>query len=166
MDIYEHQSSCAELKPVAIDVDADVNVGTGLGLITPEIAHSSTPSLLHPPLIHASSSTSATPATTTPTTYPASKLSVSRPPSPSLSASHLSVKNEHGGARAPSILSRHSSRAPSIQHVAATAAVLISNPTARRLRMNVYSELVRGWYYLSTSSKILLSYYIMATMVE
>lgn len=32
--------------------------------------------------------------------------------------------------------------------------------------MNMYGELVNGWYHLSTSSKILITYYLGATIVE
>ena len=32
--------------------------------------------------------------------------------------------------------------------------------------MNMYGELVSGWYHLSTSSKILIIYYLVATIVE
>lgn len=32
--------------------------------------------------------------------------------------------------------------------------------------MNMYGELVNGWYHLSTSSKILIIYYLAATIVE
>ncbi|KAF9948861.1 hypothetical protein BGZ72_009244 [Mortierella alpina] len=96
------------------------------------------------------------------------------PPSPTLSNSHLSVNNLQRapdtaslyGAQTASILSRHSSRPASLQHVGATAAALIHNAEARRLRVNLYRELVGGWYHLSTSSKVLLAYYIGATMVE
>ncbi|KAG0311029.1 hypothetical protein BGZ99_010421 [Dissophora globulifera] len=83
-----------------------------------------------------------------------------------MSTSHLSIASPQGNTRAPSILSRHSSRAPSIQHVAATAAALMSSPDGRQLRINVYSEMLRGWFDLSTSSKLLLTYYITATALE
>ncbi|KAG0290747.1 hypothetical protein BGZ98_003301 [Dissophora globulifera] len=42
----------------------------------------------------------------------------------------------------------------------------MSSPHGRQLRINVYSEMLRGWFDLSTSSKLLLTYYITATALE
>ncbi|KAG0264893.1 hypothetical protein BGZ95_003473 [Linnemannia exigua] len=101
-----------------------------------------------------------------------------RPASPALSTSRLSVNNLqlppsqqdnvslHGGTRTASLLSRHSSRPGSMQQVAIAASAFVNNAEARRIRMNLYGELVSGWYHLSTSSKILIIYYIGATIVE
>ncbi|KAF9117168.1 hypothetical protein BGX27_000017 [Mortierella sp. AM989] len=83
-----------------------------------------------------------------------------------MSGSRLSVNDAYGETRAASILSRNSSRAASIQQVAATASALMNNPEARRIRMHLYGELVGGWYHLSTSSKVLLAYYIGVTFIE
>ncbi|KAF9968467.1 hypothetical protein BGZ70_003602 [Mortierella alpina] len=117
---------------------------------------------------------SSTGKTLAPSNEPAPAPSIPPPPSPTLSNTHLSVTNlQRGpetaslyGARTASILSRHSSRSASLQHVGATAAALLHNAEARRLRVNLYRELVGGWFHLSTSSKVLLAYYIAATMVE
>ncbi|KAF9197401.1 hypothetical protein BGZ49_002185 [Haplosporangium sp. Z 27] len=60
-----------------------------------------------------------------------------------MSGSHLSVNNALGGNnRAASILSRNSSRAASIQQVAATASALMNNSEARQIRMDLYEELI------------------------
>ncbi|KAI8603257.1 hypothetical protein EDD21DRAFT_42590 [Dissophora ornata] len=91
---------------------------------------------------------------------------ISRPPSPAVSSLHLSISNAQGGTRAASILSRHPSRPASIQRVAATAAALMNNPEARRIRVDLYADLARGWLHLSTGSKILLAYYTGATVAE
>ncbi|KAF9149410.1 hypothetical protein BG015_008801 [Linnemannia schmuckeri] len=120
-------------------------------------------------------------SSTTDKLHPSSPSSVlPRPVSPALSTSHLSVSNNnlqlppsqqdnvslHGGTRTASLLSRHSSRPGSIQHVAIAASAFVNNAAARRIRMNMYGELVNGWYHLSTSSKILIIYYLTATVVE
>ncbi|KAG0371868.1 hypothetical protein BGX24_001061 [Mortierella sp. AD032] len=53
-----------------------------------------------------------------------------------------------------------------MQQVAIAASAFVNNAEARRIRMNLYGELVSGWYHLSTSSKVLIIYYIGATIVE
>ncbi|KAG0009886.1 hypothetical protein BGZ80_001969 [Entomortierella chlamydospora] len=124
------------------------------------------PSSLQPPSKLAAPLTPAMNKSSLSVTGVESKVSpiISRPPSPAMSGSHLSVN--YGEARAASILSRSSSRPASIQQVAATASALMNNPEARRIRMDLYGELVRGWYFLSTSSKVLLIYYTGVTLIE
>ncbi|KAG0002395.1 hypothetical protein BGZ79_003076 [Entomortierella chlamydospora] len=102
------------------------------------------PSSLQPPSRLAAPLTPAMNKSSLSVTDVESKVSpiISRPPSPAMSGSHLSVN--YGEARAASILSRSSSRPASIQQVAATASALMNNPEARRIRMDLYGELVRG----------------------
>ncbi|KAF9933768.1 hypothetical protein FBU30_004569 [Linnemannia zychae] len=102
------------------------------------------------------------------------------PSSPALSASRITINNNnlqvpssqqdnvslHGGTRTSSLRSRQSSRPGSIQHIATAASAFVNNTAARRIRLNMYRELVNGWYHLSTSSKILIVYYLSATIVE
>lgn len=94
-------------------------------------------------------------------------------PSPSLpiispeSHSHLKVppRTPSPHPDGASIASRRSSR-PSSLRLDTTASALFASPEARAVRANVYEEIVGGWSMLTTSSKVLVLYYLLATTVE
>ena len=93
-------------------------------------------------------------------------------PSPSLPAlspdhSHLKVPSRTPSPHpdGASIASRRSSR-PSSLRLDTTASALYASPEARTVRANVYEEIVDGWSMLTTSSKALVLYYLLATTVE
>lgn len=93
-------------------------------------------------------------------------------PSPSLPAlspdrSHLKVppRTPSPHPDGASIASRRSSR-PSSLRLDITASALFASPEAQAVRANVYEEIVDGWSMLTTSSKALVLYYLLATTVE
>ncbi|KAG0224230.1 hypothetical protein BGW41_005177 [Actinomortierella wolfii] len=54
-------------------------------------------------------------------------------------------------------------RPQSVRHI---GAALWNDASARRMRLNVLNELSTGWVHLSTSSRLLIIYYTVATMIE
>lgn len=103
-----------------------------------------------------------------------SRFARPRPISPSPSLPIISPESLHLKVppRTPSphpdgasIVSRRSSR-PSSLRLDTTASALFGSPEARAVRANVYEEIVGGWSMLTTSSKALVLYYLLATTVE
>ncbi|GJJ77335.1 hypothetical protein EMPS_09694 [Entomortierella parvispora] len=82
------------------------------------------------------------------------------------SLSPSNVLQDPQPSKAPSVVSRASSRPASVRPVVASASALISSVDGRMVRHNLYLDVVQSWSRLSTSSRGLLIYYIGATFIE